>query len=89
MGGTYHGFLHHLVNLLKEVVTDGTRTSARALAALFASDTYHYAIVAESILVVFVIGIFHSYLYAHVVRPDVRIRRNDNPAHHRRLHGAN
>eukprot|EP00966_Prymnesium_polylepis_P036831 854472-Prymnesium_polylepis.1 len=49
-GGTYHGFFHHLVNLLKEVVTDGIRTSARVLAALIAYDTYHYAIMAESIL---------------------------------------
>eukprot|EP00966_Prymnesium_polylepis_P225900 5225312-Prymnesium_polylepis.1 len=36
-GGTYHGFFKHLENLLKEVVTDGIRTSARALAAPYIS----------------------------------------------------
>eukprot|EP00966_Prymnesium_polylepis_P162699 3760359-Prymnesium_polylepis.1 len=40
-GITYHGFFKHLVNLLKEVVADGIRTSARALAAQIAYVTNH------------------------------------------------
>eukprot|EP00966_Prymnesium_polylepis_P169133 3910958-Prymnesium_polylepis.1 len=47
-GGTYHGFFQHLVSLLKEVVTNGIRTSARALAAQIAYDTYHLTIMAAT-----------------------------------------
>eukprot|EP00966_Prymnesium_polylepis_P327135 7383006-Prymnesium_polylepis.1 len=40
-GGGVHGFFQHLVNLLTEVITDGIRTSALALAEQFAYVTNH------------------------------------------------